>query len=49
MKKKKKRIEKENLVNARHFILTGGENNMGITGIIVLIILVVGVTKYGLR
>ena len=42
-------MKKQELVNTRHFILTGGENNMGITGIIVLIILVVGVTKYGLR
>ena len=37
------------LVNTRFFILTGGEKNMGIMGVVVLIILVVGVTKYGLR
>jgi hypothetical protein len=49
IKKKKKLIEKENLVNTRFFILTGGEKNMGIMGVVVLIILVVGVTKYGLR
>ena len=42
-------MKKQELVNTRFFILTGGEKNMGIMGGVVLIILVVGVTKYGLR